>query len=380
MRAGTVIWAAGVLASGVCGHAGRGVRRRDRHASAGMLVEPDLTLPGPPRGARDRRHGAGARAGPAARASRRWRCRWAATRRELVRDRLRSRDTRPFKYKDKGNLATIGRARAVAELPPGIRASGFLAWALWLGIHLFYLVGFQNRLLVLHPLGLQLPHARARDAADHRRAEYAVAVILLAVCPRSSTSSPIASRRQILDLLRERERSVNELVGDLGMSQPAVSKHLRVLREAGLVRCGSTRSGAGTGSTRGRWPRSTRWLAPYRRYWADRLDDLERHLDSVVSVARSARRRGRTPRSRAPETVTSSGVPNVVHDAQEPQLAAVVPHPQRHEDRRPGRGARPLRARVRPQLVEQRAQLRIVPVARPAPRGARAGARATRRG
>ncbi|HEX6021046.1 MAG TPA: quinol oxidase, partial [Solirubrobacter sp.] len=66
----------------------------------------------------------------------------------LVRDRLRGRETKPFKYKDKGNLATIGRARAVADLPPRIRVSGFPAWVLWLGIHLFYLVGFQNRLLV----------------------------------------------------------------------------------------------------------------------------------------------------------------------------------------------------------------------------------------
>ncbi len=57
-------------------------------------------------------------------------------------------ETRPFKYKDKGNLATIGRSRAVAEVGP-IRASGFPAWALWLGVHLVYLIGFQNRLLVL---------------------------------------------------------------------------------------------------------------------------------------------------------------------------------------------------------------------------------------
>lgn len=54
----------------------------------------------------------------------------------------------PFKYKDKGNLATIGRSRAVAEIGP-IRASGFPAWVLWLGVHLVYLIGFQNRLLVL---------------------------------------------------------------------------------------------------------------------------------------------------------------------------------------------------------------------------------------
>ena len=118
-----------------------------------ILVEPDLSLPGPPRGARDRRHGAGARAGHAAGR------RAGGDADGPLRGASSSatgcaRATRtPFKYKDKGNLATIGRARAVAELPPGIRASGFLAWALWLGIHLFYLIGFQNRLLVLHPLG-----------------------------------------------------------------------------------------------------------------------------------------------------------------------------------------------------------------------------------
>jgi NADH dehydrogenase len=54
----------------------------------------------------------------------------------------------PFHYKDKGNLATIGHARAVADLR-GLHFSGFLAWLLWLGLHLFYLIGFQNRLLVL---------------------------------------------------------------------------------------------------------------------------------------------------------------------------------------------------------------------------------------
>jgi NADH dehydrogenase len=79
---------------------------------------------------------------------------------KLVRNRLRGRETGPFKYKDKGNLATIGRARAVAELP-GLKVSGFFAWALWLGIHLFYLVGFQNRLLVFIRWGFSfLTHGR----------------------------------------------------------------------------------------------------------------------------------------------------------------------------------------------------------------------------
>jgi NADH dehydrogenase len=80
---------------------------------------------------------------------------------KLVKGRLRGRDVGPFKYKDKGNLATIGRGRAVAELPPHIRAWGFPAWALWLGIHLWYLVGFQNRLLVFIRWGFSfLTHGR----------------------------------------------------------------------------------------------------------------------------------------------------------------------------------------------------------------------------
>ena len=54
----------------------------------------------------------------------------------------------PFHYHDKGNLATIGHSRAVADIR-GLHFSGFPAWALWLGLHLFYLIGFQNRLLVL---------------------------------------------------------------------------------------------------------------------------------------------------------------------------------------------------------------------------------------
>ena len=66
----------------------------------------------------------------------------------LVRARLRGRDQEPFRYRDKGNLATIGRARAVADLHTA-KLSGFLAWVTWLVVHLWYLIGFQNRLLVL---------------------------------------------------------------------------------------------------------------------------------------------------------------------------------------------------------------------------------------
>jgi DNA-binding transcriptional ArsR family regulator len=89
-----------------------------------------------------------------------------------------------------------------------------------------------------------------------------------------------ASRRQILDLLRERERSVSELVARLGLSQPAVSKHLRTLREAGLVRVRP--------DAQRRWyqlhaeplAELDAWLEPYRQFWAGRLDALERHLDT----------------------------------------------------------------------------------------------------
>jgi NADH dehydrogenase len=65
-----------------------------------------------------------------------------------LRARLQGREHGAYRYRDKGNLATIGRAAAVADIK-GVRLSGFLAWATWLLVHLFYLIGFQNRLLVL---------------------------------------------------------------------------------------------------------------------------------------------------------------------------------------------------------------------------------------
>jgi NADH dehydrogenase len=65
-----------------------------------------------------------------------------------IRNRLDGRHTNEFRYVDKGNLATIGRSKAVADVK-GIRISGFPAWVTWLVVHLFYLIGFQNRLLVV---------------------------------------------------------------------------------------------------------------------------------------------------------------------------------------------------------------------------------------
>jgi NADH dehydrogenase len=66
----------------------------------------------------------------------------------VVRARLAGDEPKPFRYVDKGNLATIGRARAVADVK-GLHLSGFLAWVTWLVVHLWYLIGFQNRVLVV---------------------------------------------------------------------------------------------------------------------------------------------------------------------------------------------------------------------------------------
>jgi DNA-binding transcriptional ArsR family regulator len=90
------------------------------------------------------------------------------------------------------------------------------------------------------------------------------------------------NRRRILDFLLERERPVNDLVSLLRVSQPAVSKHLRVLRDAGLV---EARADAQRRLYRVR-PGPLRelddWLAPYRAMWASRLDALESHLEDMT--------------------------------------------------------------------------------------------------
>jgi DNA-binding transcriptional ArsR family regulator len=89
------------------------------------------------------------------------------------------------------------------------------------------------------------------------------------------------NRRRILDLLRDDDRAVGDLVTALGLSQPGVSKHLRVLREAGLVDV------TVDGQRRLYRLRAEplreidEWLRPYRKAWGRRLDRLERHLDEM---------------------------------------------------------------------------------------------------
>lgn len=87
------------------------------------------------------------------------------------------------------------------------------------------------------------------------------------------------SRRRILDLLRDQERSVGELVDATALSQPGVSKHLRVLREAGLVEVRQDAQRRFYGLRPEPLAEVDAWLAPYRRLWSRRLDALERHLD-----------------------------------------------------------------------------------------------------
>jgi NADH:quinone reductase (non-electrogenic) len=140
----TVVWAAGVTASSLAGRlaelTGAALDRAGR-----VTVGPDLTLPGHPEvfalGDMVR---AGETLLPGVAPVAMQQGRYAA---RAVRGRLPGRTPPPFRYYDKGNLATIGRAAAVADIK-GLRLSGFLAWVTWLVVHLFYLVGFQNRIIV----------------------------------------------------------------------------------------------------------------------------------------------------------------------------------------------------------------------------------------
>jgi DNA-binding transcriptional ArsR family regulator len=115
------------------------------------------------------------------------------------------------------------------------------------------------------------------------------------------------NRQRILDLLLERERGVNELVGELHVSQPAVSKHLKVLRGAGLVE-------ARVDAQRRIYrvvpePLQTidEWLTPYRRLWSTHLDDLERHLDEMDDPPTTGDAGGRA--SAAPLPPAEPGAP-----------------------------------------------------------------------
>jgi NADH dehydrogenase len=144
LRARTVIWAAGVAASPLAKSLDVALDRAGR-----VVVEPDLSIP---------RHSEVFVIGDLAAflhqtgsplpglspvAMQQGRC--AA---ENIRRSLAGQPRRPFHYFDKGTLAVIGRASAVAEIA-GLRLSGILAWLVWCFVHIFYLIGFRNRFIVM---------------------------------------------------------------------------------------------------------------------------------------------------------------------------------------------------------------------------------------
>jgi NADH:ubiquinone reductase (H+-translocating) len=148
----TVVWAAGVEASRLARMLGEASGAEVDRAGR-VTVQPDLTLPGHPEVlalgdmVRVLDHETGRvltlpGVAPVAMQEGRYAAR-------LIAKRLAAKPApEPFHYRDKGSLATIGRARAVADVR-GLRFSGFVAWAAWLLIHIFYLIGFESRAVVL---------------------------------------------------------------------------------------------------------------------------------------------------------------------------------------------------------------------------------------
>ncbi|WP_329571479.1 ArsR/SmtB family transcription factor [Kitasatospora sp. NBC_01266] len=111
-------------------------------------------------------------------------------------------------------------------------------------------------------------------------------------------------RRRILELVRDGERSVGELAQALAASQPAVSKHLRVLREAGLVEVRVAEQRRLYRLRAEPLRELEQWLAPYRALWSESLDRLEHHLDVMDDVPRSP---DPAPRRAGPRTGQENG-------------------------------------------------------------------------
>jgi NADH dehydrogenase len=140
----TVLWAAGVRASPLAKTLGVPLDRAGR-----VIVEPDLTIPGHPEifvigdlaAAKQQNGEPVPGVAPAA-------IQEGVYAAHAIERAVAGKSRAPFRYRDKGSLATIGRAAAVADFGV-VRFSGFLAWFAWLAIHIFFLIGFRNRLLVI---------------------------------------------------------------------------------------------------------------------------------------------------------------------------------------------------------------------------------------
>jgi NADH dehydrogenase len=141
----TVVWTAGIkanpLAATLPGHKGKG---------GSVVVEPDLSLPGHPEVfvIGDMAAAAGKHGDPLPELAQ-VAIQGARHTAKCIRRRLSGAPTRPFRYRNHGIMATIGRSDAVAELPGGVAFHGFLGWLVWLGVHLVFLVGFRNRVVVM---------------------------------------------------------------------------------------------------------------------------------------------------------------------------------------------------------------------------------------
>jgi NADH:ubiquinone reductase (H+-translocating) len=160
----TVVWAAGVTASDLAKKlSDRSGAELDR--AGRVTVEPDMTLSGHPEVfaigdmTRVRQPDGSVTTFPGVAPVAMQQGRHAA---KSVRAKLRGQETKPFRYVDKGNLATVGRASAVADIK-GLHLSGLLAWLVWLGVHLWYLVGFENRVVVFFNWGVSF-FTRGRGA------------------------------------------------------------------------------------------------------------------------------------------------------------------------------------------------------------------------
>jgi NADH dehydrogenase len=149
VAARSVFWAAGVAASALAKELGAPLDRPGR-----VLVSPDLSVPGRREvfvagdlAAFTHQPGASGRPLPGVAQVAIQQGKAAA---ENVWRLIQGEPARPFRYRDPGNMATIGRAAAVADVTPlGLKLSGLLAWLAWLVVHITWLIGFQNRLVVL---------------------------------------------------------------------------------------------------------------------------------------------------------------------------------------------------------------------------------------
>jgi DNA-binding transcriptional ArsR family regulator len=162
------------------------------------------------------------------------------------------------------------------------------------------------------------------------------------------------TRRRILDHVRDHERSVGELVQLTGMHQPGVSRHLRVLRDAGLV---DVRADAQRRLYRLRpepLAELDTWLEPYRVHWAGRLDALERHLDRTNPPKNPSPKSPKSPKSpppserpTAPDTVETVDIANRA-DAPTVKTARTAKGAKSTRDTSPATRQRPPRPRTTP--------------------------------